>query len=71
MISLKYKESGEFIMVKVGEHITLDIIGTKKEYSPSFFEKLIYPFRCPGFEISIPIELLFNNLSLPIIKNCS
>ena len=29
-------------MVKVGEHITLDIIGTKKEYSPSFFEKLIY-----------------------------
>jgi len=29
-------------MVKVGEHITLDIIGTKKEYSPSFYEKLIY-----------------------------
>mgnify|MGYP000011691781 FL=1 len=29
-------------MVKVGEHITLDIIGTKKEYSPSFFEKLLY-----------------------------
>jgi len=29
-------------MVKVGEHITLDIIGTKKDYSPSFFEKLIY-----------------------------
>ncbi len=27
---------------KVGEHITLDIIGTKKEYSPSFFEKLLY-----------------------------
>ena len=27
---------------KVGEHITLDIIGTKKEYPPSFFEKLIY-----------------------------
>ena len=27
---------------KVGEHITLDIIGTKKEYSPSFFEKLVY-----------------------------
>ena len=27
---------------KVGEHITLDIIGTKREYSPSFFEKLIY-----------------------------
>ena len=29
-------------MVKLGEHITLDIIGTKKEYSPSFFEKLLY-----------------------------
>ena len=29
-------------MVKVGEHITLDIVGTKKEYSPSFFEKIVY-----------------------------
>ena len=29
-------------MVKVGEHITLDIIGTKKEYNPSFFENLIH-----------------------------
>ena len=29
-------------MVKLGEHITLDIIGTKREYSPSFFEKLLY-----------------------------
>ncbi len=29
-------------MVKVGEHITLDIIGTKKEYSPLFYEKLIH-----------------------------
>ena len=27
---------------KVGEHITLDIIGTKKEYTPSFYEKLVY-----------------------------
>ena len=27
---------------KVGEHITLDIIGTKKEYAPSFYEKLVY-----------------------------
>ena len=24
---------------KVGEHITLDIIGTEKEYEPKFFEK--------------------------------
>ena len=29
-------------MAKVGEHVTLDIIGTKKEYSPSFFEELVY-----------------------------
>jgi len=29
-------------MTKVGEHITLDIIGTKKEYDPSFYEKLVY-----------------------------
>ena len=29
-------------MVKVGEHITLDIIGTTKDYNPSFFEKIVY-----------------------------
>ena len=29
-------------MVKVGEHVALDIIGTKREYSPSFFEKIVY-----------------------------
>ena len=29
-------------MTKVGEHITLDIIGTTKEYDPSVFEKVIY-----------------------------
>ena len=29
-------------MTKVGEHIALDIIGTKKEYDPSFFESLIH-----------------------------
>ncbi len=29
-------------MEKVGEHITLDILGTTKEYDPSFFEKLVY-----------------------------
>ena len=28
-------------MTKVGEHITLDIIGTSKEYDPSIFEKVI------------------------------
>ena len=29
-------------MTKVGEDITLDIIGTTKEYEPQFFEKLVY-----------------------------
>ena len=28
-------------MTKVGEHITLDIIGTEKEYDPSVYEKVI------------------------------
>ena len=28
-------------MTKVGEHITLDIIGTTKEYDPLVFEKVI------------------------------
>ena len=29
-------------MIKVGEHITLDFLGVKKEYTASFFEKVIY-----------------------------
>ena len=29
-------------MIKVGEHVTLDIIGTKKEYDASFFEGLVH-----------------------------
>ena len=29
-------------MTKVGEHITLDIIGTTKEYDPSVYEKVIH-----------------------------
>ncbi len=29
-------------MVKVGEHITLDIIGTSGEYDPSFYEGLVH-----------------------------
>ena len=31
-------------MTKVGEHITLDIIATTKEYDPSVFEKVIQTF---------------------------
>ena len=29
-------------MIKVGEHITLDIIGTTKEYDSSVYEKVIH-----------------------------
>ena len=29
-------------MMKVGEHVTFDIIGTKREYDPSFFENLVH-----------------------------
>ena len=29
-------------MTKVGEHITLDILGTDKEYSPEFYERIVY-----------------------------
>ena len=29
-------------MIKVGEHVTLDIIGTRKEYEPSFYEGLVH-----------------------------
>ena len=29
-------------MIKVGEHITLDFLGVKKDYSPEFYEKVIY-----------------------------
>ena len=35
------KVSSQNKMTKVGEHITLDIIGTTKEYDPSLFEKVI------------------------------
>ena len=35
-----YKKAVSY-MTKVGEHITLDIIGTTKEYDPSVFEKVI------------------------------
>ena len=28
-------------MIKVGDHITLDFLGVKKEYSPEFYETII------------------------------
>ena len=29
-------------MIKVGEHITIDFLGVKKDYTPEFYEKVIY-----------------------------
>ena len=29
-------------MKKVGEHITLDFLGVKQDYSPKFYNKIIY-----------------------------
>ncbi|HIN07617.1 MAG TPA: adenosylmethionine decarboxylase, partial [Pelagibacteraceae bacterium] len=29
-------------MKKVGEHVTLDFLGVKQHYSPSFYNKVIY-----------------------------
>ena len=29
-------------MVKVGEHITLDILGATKDYTAAFYEKIVY-----------------------------
>ena len=29
-------------MIKVGEHITIDFLGVKKDYLPDFYEKVIY-----------------------------
>ena len=29
-------------MIKVGEHITLDFLGVKKDYPPDFYEKIFY-----------------------------
>ena len=64
-------------MIKVGEHITLDIIGTDKEYDPNVYERVInkiakaakvtilniskYKFEPQGFTI---LALLAESLSL-------
>ena len=45
-------------MTKVGEHITLDIIGTDKEYDPSVYERVINEiakYMLPFINASSPI----------------
>ena len=29
-------------MKKVGEHVTIDFLGVKRDYSPDFYSKVIY-----------------------------
>ena len=44
-------------MTKVGEHITLDIIGTNKEYEPAFFEKLVYKIATVSYtHLTLPTK---------------
>ena len=47
-------------MIKVGEHITLDIIGTTKEYEPSIYEKVIKDIA----EAANVTILIFLNINL-------
>jgi hypothetical protein len=54
------KVSSHNKMTKVGEHITLDIIGTTKEYDPSVFEKVIMILQ----KLQKLQFLIFQNISL-------
>ena len=51
-------------MTKVGEHITLDIIGTTKEYDPAVFEEVIYQIA-KAAKVTIPVS--YTHLTLPTI----
>ena len=46
-------------MTKVGEHITLDIIGTTKEYDTSVFEKVIHEIAKAANVTILNINLRF------------
>ena len=70
-------------MIKVGEHITLDIIGTTKEYDPSVYERVInkiakaanvtilniskYKFEPQGFTILALSKTFFISLNERIL----
>ena len=51
-------------MTKVGEHITLDIIGTTKEYDPSIFEKVINEIAETAKVTILKISIYFSFCSL-------
>ena len=50
-------------MTKVGEHITLDIIGTTQEYDPSVYENVIR-------KIAKAADVIILEISNPIEKGC-
>ena len=53
-------------MTKVGEHITLDIIGTSKEYHPSVFEKVIHDIAKAAKVTILNISTVsYTHLTLP------
>ena len=60
-------------MTKVGEHITLDIIGTIKEYDPKFFEKLVYKIakkaKLFGFNNSDLTQFTLDNIEVLLNKS--
>ena len=49
-------------MKKVGEHITLDFLGVKQDYSPKFYNKIIYKIAKKA-----KVEIL--NVSLDVWTN--
>ena len=49
-------------MIKVGEHITLDIIGTTKEYDPSVYERVINQIAKAA---NVTISVSYTHLTLP------
>ena len=57
-------------MIKVGEHITLDIIGTTKEYDPSVYERVIKKIAQAATCISPSINNDFPNCSKSKISIC-
>ena len=57
-------------MIKVGEHITIDFLGVKKDYSPEFYEKVIYKIaKAAKVEILnvLNMQLLEQKISLEIL----
>ena len=55
-------------MIKVGEHITLDIIGTDKEYDPSVYERVINEIAKAAKVTILNISTVsYTHLTLPTI----